>query len=256
MLVSTRQDIQNIEKYNLKTFGHRKLKQELMAQFGQINETKSLLNFFAFTIQHLLGWLIILYSPSLIITIITSIYMGFNLMGVYIVLHDAGHRTRSRYQLLNDLEGEIAGGIVGCGISWILARESHRRHHLDTGKINDPTAVWLPITIAEYQKAPKINQFFYHLKMTNPLFAFLEFFNFVRRNFIKTFIYLINNKKVKFELIRSIITGLLITIFELFLSYKLIGFYGVFFIYIFPRYIFMNMGAIFDRLNHANPEMA
>ncbi|MCJ8282750.1 MAG: fatty acid desaturase, partial [Rivularia sp. ALOHA_DT_140] len=68
--------------------------------------------------------------------------MGFNLVGLFIVFHDAGHRTRSKNIKLNDFQGDIAAGLVGCGISWVLARESHRKHHLDTGKIKDPTALW------------------------------------------------------------------------------------------------------------------
>lgn len=249
------QDICNIDRYDLKAFPHQDLRQDLIAKFGQIDEKKSLINFLAFISQHILGWLVILYFDNLIILIVTSIYMGFNLMGLYIVLHDAGHRTRSKNIKLNDLEGDIAGGLVGCGISWALARESHRKHHLDTGKLKDPTALWLPLTVDEYAEASPISRFLYKLKMTNVLFALLEFGNFIHRNLWLTFLESFPKRKVRREIIRSLIVGISITLVEISLAYKFMGFHGLFFVYIFPRFVFMNLGAILDRLNHANPEI-
>ena len=249
------QDICNINQYDLKMFAHQALRQDLIAKFGEINESKSLINFIAFVGQHILGWLAIVYFDDIFITIIASIYMSFNLMGLYIVLHDAGHRTRSKNINLNDFEGDIAGGLVGCGISWILARESHRQHHLDTGKIDDPTALWLPMTVEEYAEASKVNRFLYKLKMTNVLFAGLEFVNFIRQNVWSILIAAWPKKKLRNEIIRSLAVGLTMTLLEVWLAVNLIGFYGLFFIYLLPRFIFVSGGAILDRMNHANPEI-
>ena len=153
------QYIRNIEDYDLKTFDHRTLKQDLLAKFGQIDERKSLINFLATVGQHILGWLIIIYFDNPIVSLVTAVYMGFNLVGMFMIFHDAGHRTRSKNLKLNDFEGHIAGGLTGCGISWVLARESHQKHHMDTGKLKDPTALWLPMTVEEYKNASKFSQF-------------------------------------------------------------------------------------------------
>ena len=247
--------IRNIEEYDLKTFTHGKLKHELMLKFGEIDEKKSLINFIAFVSQHILGWLIIIYFNNIIVSLATSIYMGFNLVGLFIVFHDAGHRTRSKNIKLNDFQGDIAAGLVGCGISWVLARESHRKHHLDTGKIKDPTALWLPMTVAEYSNANRISQLLYKLKMTNIFFAALEFGSFAKRNIANSLLDIFPKPKKRREFIRTVITGLSISLLEILLAYKIMGFYGLFFIYILPKFLFLSFGPILDKLNHANPEM-
>ena len=247
--------IRNIEEYDLRNFTHEKLKHELMLKFGEIDEKKSLINFIAFVSQHILGWLIIIYFNNIIVSLATSIYMGFNLVGLFIVFHDAGHRTRSKNIKLNDFQGDIAAGLVGCGISWVLARESHRKHHLDTGKIKDPTALWLPMTVAEYSNANRISQLLYKLKMTNIFFSALEFGSFAKRNIANSLLDIFPKPKKRREFIRTVITGLSISLLEILLAYKIMGFYGLFFIYILPKFLFLSFGPILDRLNHANPEM-
>lgn len=253
--MSSHQYIKNIEAYDLRSFDHTGLKRELTRRFGKLDERRNLSNAGRYFAQHFLGWALIVLLDHWVASTIIATLMGLNLVGIFIVFHDAGHKTRSRRRWLNDALGDIAGGLFGFGTPWVLARESHKIHHHYAGRRDEASALWMPLTVAQYRAKSPLGRLAYRLKMTSLWFPFLEF-----GRFAQTLAAGWPRKRAKLlrirpELVRSALVGLAINVGLGWGSYALMGWEGVFFLYVLPNFLSICFGAFFDRLNHANPEM-
>ena len=75
---------------------------------------------------------------------------------LFVVGHDCGHRSFSRYKWLNDLIGHLSHTPILVPFhGW---RISHRTHHQNTGNI-DTDESWHPVTESKYREMDKLEKF-------------------------------------------------------------------------------------------------
>ena len=246
--------IRNVELYALQDFDHAMLKRELMQRFGRVSEWRNFGNAAVRFVIHALGWLLVALIDRWWFSGLAALFLGLNLVGIFIVFHDAGHRTLSRSRLINDAFGDLAGAVFGFGTSWILARESHKEHHRRNGHVDEVSALWKPMTREDYERASWWSRLPYALKMRQPLLSVLELGNF-KRTLGSAFTRVWASKRKRRELLRSQLLSLLINAGMVYAAYLLMGWAGVAWLYLLPNFIGISAGAFFDRLNHANPEM-
>jgi len=96
---------------------------------------------------------------------------GTMFWALFVVGHDCGHGSFSRYKWLNNLIGHLCHTpILVPYHGW---RISHRTHHQNTGNI-DTDESWYPVTESEYQKMSWIEKFarFELVLIAYPLYLF------------------------------------------------------------------------------------
>ena len=247
--------IRNIGLYDLRSFDHPTLKRELVRRFGELSEVANVWNFSRHVIQHILGWALILTFENGLARAAVVITMAFNLVGIFILQHDAGHRSRSKRRWLNDAMGDIAGGLFGFGIPWVLAREQHRLHHRLNAQLDDPTALWMPLTAAEYLALSPASRWLYRIKMSSLWCSWMEYANF--RTILPSVLpeQGLVRERLNREIWRSGVVSVAMNLGQIALAWALMGGAGVLLLYALPNFLAINIGTIIERLSHSHPEM-
>ena len=96
---------------------------------------------------------------------------GTMFWALFVVGHDCGHRSFSKYKWLNDLIGHLSHTPILVPFhGW---RISHRTHHANTGNI-DTDESWYPPTETQYREMPKDVKFvrYYLTLLAYPIYLF------------------------------------------------------------------------------------
>jgi omega-3 fatty acid desaturase (delta-15 desaturase) len=84
------------------------------------------------------------------------VMQGTMFWALFVVGHDCGHRSFSRYDWLNDLIGHLSHSPILVPFhGW---RISHRTHHQNTGSIENDES-WYPVTESQYEKMSWLERF-------------------------------------------------------------------------------------------------
>ncbi len=86
------------------------------------------------------------------------VWIGTVLWGNFVLAHDCGHRSFSKYRWLEDLVGHVM--LLPTLYPFHCWRIMHNRHHAWTNH-QDKDNSWKTLTVAEYQKMSALDQFFY-----------------------------------------------------------------------------------------------
>ena len=85
-------------------------------------------------------------------------FTGFFMWAVFVLGHDCGHGSFSRYKTINSIVGHILHSLILVPYhSW---RISHRKHHKNTGNF-EKDEIFYPMTESEYSGVSELARFIY-----------------------------------------------------------------------------------------------
>lgn len=115
----------------------------------------------------------IIVSQSWILGPVLGILLGFVLMSIFVVGHDAGHRSFSDSTRVNNFVGHISTTLVYWPFH--VWRLSHDIHHRYTHNLEREIA-WVPFTKEKWKRWPKRMQWIYYYTRTSLYFIGSAFF--------------------------------------------------------------------------------
>lgn len=181
-----------------------------------------------------------------------SLLLGVVMTGLFVVAHDAGHRSFSSNLLVNNAVGEMLSALL----IWPFHvwRLSHDTHHRYTHHISKEIA-WRPFTLAKLNRLSSGSRLMYIWTRTWAYFVGSIFFAiyFVRdglrgvrsRHFRK------DDLKMVYG---SIVFTTLVTTLVLVLCWHFAGWYGLIFLFAIPQVTFQFWMSTFTFFHHTNPD--
>jgi acyl-lipid omega-6 desaturase (Delta-12 desaturase) len=112
-------------------------------------------------------------SQSWIFGPIFGLLLGLQLTGLFVIGHDAAHRSFSKNNKINDFVGHLTTTLTYWPFH--VWRLSHDIHHRSTHHIEKDIA-WVPFTFEKYKRWPKSMQFIYLHTRTTLYFIGSAFF--------------------------------------------------------------------------------
>ncbi len=192
----------------------------------------------------------ILYVNSWWIAIPLSFFLGTVLSGLFIVGHDAGHRSFCRSRRWNNFVGHIT-------TSWVLWpfhiwRLSHNTHHRHTHHVHKEIA-WKPAPSFIYTRLAWVDRMIYRYARTwlfffgSIIFTATEIRDHVR------------GKGLSKQDHRDVLFSVLITVaaatFYASLAYITVGWYGFVMLFALPQFVFHFWLSLFTLLHHTTPDV-
>ncbi|MFW7381747.1 MAG: fatty acid desaturase [Oligoflexus sp.] len=202
---------------------------------------------------------IVFASAYLIITLhswllgpLVAIIMGCGLGGLFVIGHDAGHRSFCKSKKINNFIGHLTTSPVLWPFH--IWRIDHDNHHRHTCHIDKDTA-WRPTTYKLWQRMPKLPQFVY--KWTRSGFFFMGSF-YTTYQLIKEGLHSNNSTKlsdaekrdVKFSLRITLLVACLYALLSVYLG----GFYGFVCLFLIPQCVFHFLLSTFTYFHHTAPD--
>ena len=181
-----------------------------------------------------------------------AVLMGCGLGGLFVIGHDAGHRSFSRSLRVNNFIGHLTTSPVLWPFH--IWRLDHDAHHRSTCHIDKDTA-WRPTTFRLWQRMPKFQKFIY--KWTRSGFFFMGSF-YTTYQLIKeglkadqsTRLQDQEKKEVKFSLYLTFAVAALYLV----ASFSLAGFYGFICLFFIPQCVFHFLLSTFTYFHHTAPD--
>jgi omega-3 fatty acid desaturase (delta-15 desaturase) len=152
-------------------FTLQQLKAAIPAHCFQPSVWKSL-SYFCLDIGLIIGLYVIAVSlNSWFFFPIFWLFQGTLFWALFVVGHDCGHGSFSRYKWLNNLVGHLAH--TPLLVPYHGWRISHRTHHANTGNIDNDES-WYPVTASSYQQMAWLEKLvrFYLPLVAYPLYLF------------------------------------------------------------------------------------
>jgi omega-6 fatty acid desaturase (delta-12 desaturase) len=194
----------------------------------------------------------ILYVDSWLWGSILSIFLGMSLMGLFVLGHDAGHRSFAYNEKINNLVGHLTTTL--CLWPFHVWRLSHDLHHRYTHNL-DREIAWRPLTVNQYLRRSSFDRWFY--RATRSYLMPISSFVFTGY-FIRDALY---GRKSKFfdqkdmgKLRLSIALCFIATAVVIFGSYALAGIYGLIYLFVVPQIIFQTLLSVFTFFHHTAPD--
>ena len=100
------------------------------------------------------------------------IMQGTMFWALFVVGHDCGHQSFSKYKWLNDLVGHLSH--IPILVPYHGWRISHRTHHKNTGSLENDES-WYPLSESSYQQLPflqKLIRYYLFLPLAYPIYLF------------------------------------------------------------------------------------
>ena len=198
---------------------------------------------------------------SIIATIwVDSYFWGFFLallngvmfMALFVVGHDAGHRSFSNSTKLNNFVGHITTSI--CLWPFHIWRLSHDIHHKHTHNIKKEIA-WRPMTIAQFNRRTPMQKTLYRLTRTGMVFLSSIIFTwFFFKDGLKGRRSEFFDKKDMPQIQFSIYFTLALNFVMILGSISIAGFYGLLYLYIVPQLVFQLLLSTYTYFHHTVPD--
>jgi omega-6 fatty acid desaturase (delta-12 desaturase) len=192
---------------------------------------------------------IILSLDSLFLKSVLSLILGCVLTGVFVIGHDAGHRSFSANKNLNETVGHIC-----CSLTlwpYHVWRLSHDHHHKWTHhSIND--LAWKPLTVSEFQAlstGKKIGYYFsrYFLFFwASMLFQFFMTEDAIKGRFFSS----ADLKMVRRSIVITALIGLSYSLGTFYLG----GWHGFLFLFLIPQLVYQFWLSFFTLFHHTTDE--
>lgn len=191
----------------------------------------------------------VLVAPHWAVAFPFSLLVGFVLTGLFVLGHDAGHRSFAKSERKNDLVGELTLALT----LWPFHvwRLSHDHHHRYTHHATEDNA-WCPLTVAQYLALPGWKRFFYRQTRTTYFyFASVLFQCFaVYRAAAGQYHDHPDAAKVR----RSLVVMLTVSLLYAGASYAARGLYGLVFLFAVPQLVYQFWLSTFTLFHHTSPE--
>jgi len=216
------------------------------------NEWKSWTYFLRDILMAATFFVLIVMVNSWPMGIILSICLGMTLMGLFVIGHDAGHRSFSKSERINNIVGHLT--TTFCLWPFHVWRLSHDVHHRHTHNIEKEIA-WRPLTLKQYARRNVFFRWFYRATRTYfmPLSSFVFTMYFFRDGLLGRRSRFFDKKdlgKVRFSIILCLIATMVMAIG----SYRLGGLYGFVCLFIIPQFIFQFWLSIFTYFHHTTDD--
>lgn len=201
-----------------------------------------------FALALVIGGLILLAS-SIFLKLILAVLLGCVLTGIFVIGHDAGHRSFSDDKRINDIVGHIC-----CSLTlwpYHVWRLSHDHHHKWTHHARNDIA-WKPLTLEEFRKLSQGQKIRYYLSRSIFFFwASMLFHYFMIDDAIKGRFFSKNDRAI---IQKSLVITLGISLTYLYTAWALGGFSAVFFLFIIPQLVYQFWLSFFTLFHHTTPE--
>jgi omega-6 fatty acid desaturase (delta-12 desaturase) len=205
-----------------------------------------LLSDFALAIIFFAG---IFYVDDAIIGAFFGVGLGFILTALFVLGHDAGHRSYSKKEWENDLVGHLC-------LSWTLWpfhiwRLSHDRHHKFTHHARKDNA-WSPVNVTQFRSLSRLERRVYgKIRSWGALQASILFQVYA---IIDGLAGKMAEGREQRKLLMSVAISAITGIFYIWACVALGGFYGVICGFIIPQIVFHFWLSTFTLLHHTAPD--
>ncbi len=194
----------------------------------------------------LLGYLIVTVQNGLL-ALPLALLLGTVMTGLFVIGHDAGHRSFSYSEKINDFFGHIAmAPLLWPFHVWRLSHDVHHRwtHHVEK------EIAWRPLTIDQYQKLPGWMRKIYGWSRGTVFFWASILFqqSFVIDGLKGRFFEPKDLRKIRFSLAFTLVAAIL----YIGGVYALSGWYGVLWLFLVPQLAFHFWLSTFTLFHHTN----
>ncbi len=219
------------------------LKREPLKAFGYLARDLFLVAFFASAI---------LYADSWLVGGVLSIFLGMALMGLFVLGHDAGHRSFAYSEKVNNVVGHLTTSL--CLWPFHVWRLSHDLHHRYTHNL-DKEIAWRPLTVNQYLKRSSFDRWFYRATRSYlmPVSSIVFTGYFIRDALL--------GRKSKFfepkdsaKLNLSLVICGLATLGVVGGSMAAGGIYGFIYLFVVPQIVFQTLLSVFTFFHHTSPD--
>jgi omega-6 fatty acid desaturase (delta-12 desaturase) len=204
-----------------------------------------------------LGWAILAlhhgtFAPpvvNILLATVLSGLLGCVLTGLFVVGHDAGHRSFGGSARLNDAVGHIA--MAPLLWPFHVWRLSHDHHHRWTHHASNEIA-WRPLTVAEYTGLTPLKRRIYKLSRSSLFFLASMLFQFfyVKDAVTGAFFDRADARALRFSLRVTAWAGILYIGTVAWAG----GWYGLVFVFLLPQLVFHFWLSTFTLFHHTSPE--
>ena len=194
----------------------------------------------------------IIYVDSWIIGFFLSIFLGMSLMGLFVLGHDAGHRSFSNHEGINNFVGHLTTSI--CLWPFHVWRLSHDLHHRHTHNL-DKEIAWRPLTVKQYMKRSTFDRWFYRATRSYLMsISSIVFTGYFIRDAL-------SGRRSKFFeqkdmpiLKFSIMVCFIATLLVITASIATAGLYGFLYLFVLPQIVFQTLLSVFTFFHHTSPD--
>lgn len=195
-----------------------------------------------------LGALIVKVN-SWLLALPLAMLLGCVLTGLFVIGHDAGHRSFSNSKRMNDLIGHGTMALTLWPFHvWRLSHDVHHRwtHHADK------EIAWKPLTVEEYDALPAWQRYIY-LKSRTTLFfwASLLFQYFMILYALTDQFFEAKHRRI---LKNSLIFTAFVGVFYSAASFWLAGTYGLIMLFVIPQLVYQFWLSTMTLLHHTDPD--
>lgn len=193
-----------------------------------------------------------LYVDSYIIGLPLALLTGVTFMGLFVVGHDAGHRSFSTSNKINNLVGHITTSL--CLWPFHVWRLSHDIHHKHTHNIKKEIA-WRPMTVNQYARRTRWQKTVYRATRTGWIFLSSAIFTWYffkdalkgRRSchFLQK-----DMPEIRFSIFFTVFLNAAMIVGSLYAA----GFYGLLTLYIIPQIVFQLLLSTYTYFHHTSSE--
>lgn len=196
--------------------------------------------------------MVTIWLDSYLLALPFAILSGVMFMGIFVIGHDAGHRSFSNSIKTNNFVGHITTSI--CLWPFHIWRLSHDIHHKHTHNIKKEIA-WRPMTVAQYARRTSAQKKLYRLTRTGWVFLSSVIFTwFFFKDGLKgrraQFFEAKDIPQVQFSIAVTLVINTLMIIGALSVS----GFYGLLYLYIIPQLVFQLLLSTYTYFHHTVPD--
>jgi len=192
----------------------------------------------------------IFYTRNWLLAIPLSLFLGTVLSGLFILGHDAGHRSFCQSRRLNNLIGHLTTSMV----LWPFHvwRLSHNAHHRHTHHVHKEIA-WKPAPGFIYRRLSWIDRVIYRYARTSLfffgsiIFTATEVRDYVRGKGL--------SRREHREVLISVIVTILVGTIYVTSCYWIAGWFGVITVFALPQLVFHFWLSLFTLLHHTTPDV-
>jgi omega-6 fatty acid desaturase (delta-12 desaturase) len=192
---------------------------------------------------------LILLAGSAFLKLLLSIVSGCVLTGIFVIGHDAGHRSFSDNKSVNDLVGHLC-----CSLTlwpYHVWRLSHDHHHKWTHHAENDVA-WKPLTADEFRKLSQGKKIGYFLSRSVFFFwASMLFQYFMVDDAIKGRFFSPNDRDM---IRRSLIITAAVAVAYAGLTLKVGGWSGFLYLFLIPQLVYQFWLSFFTLFHHTTPD--
>lgn len=186
---------------------------------------------------------------SLLLKLVLSIILGCVVTGLFVIGHDAGHRSFSDSKLVNNFVGHLC-----CSFSlwpFHVWRLSHDHHHKWTHHVNHDVA-WKPLTVEEFNQLSQIKRYGYYFSRYFFFFwASMLFQYFTVDDALKGRFFAKSDRDI---IARSLVVTLVIGASYATAAVLLGGWSGFVFLFLIPQLVYQFWLSFFTLFHHTSPD--